>query len=74
VSVPFDLVIWTAQECADYLKQSRQEFLRITRHRPDFPRELQNRPRHWQAAAVAKWALCGAIPSNDSPRVPQKAA
>lgn len=74
MTVPFDRVIWNAQECADYLKQSRQEFLRLTRHRPDFPRELQNRPRHWQAVAVTEWALSGSVPSSDSPEITQRAA
>lgn len=72
MSVPFDLVIWTAQQCADHLHQSRQEFLRLTRHRPDFPRELPNRPRHWQAIAVCRWALSGAL--ENSPESTQRAA
>lgn len=53
--VPIELTIWNAQDCADYLKQSRQEFLRLTRHKPDFPQELQNRPRHWNACRVQEW-------------------
>lgn len=66
--IPFERVIWNAQQCADYLGQARAEFLRTTRHRPDFPRELQNRPRHWQAIAVTEWALAGSIPPETSPR------
>lgn len=69
MTVPFDRIIWNAQQCADYLGQSRQEFLRITRHRPDFPRELQNRPRHWQALAVTEWALDGVVPPGNSPQL-----
>lgn len=46
--IPVEYVIWNAQECADHLRQKKPEFLRTTRHRPDFPRELQNRPRHWR--------------------------
>lgn len=68
MTVPFDRVIWSAQQCAEYLGQVRQEFLRITRHRPDFPKELVNRPRHWQALAVTQWALEGVIP----PETPQE--
>ena len=68
------MVIWNAQDCAEYLKQSRQEFLRITRHRSDFPKELPNRPRHWQAVAVCRWALDGVIPSETSPGFTQQAA
>jgi hypothetical protein len=74
ISVPFELEIWSAQQCADYLKQSRQEFLRITRHREDFPLELPNRQRHWQALAVTNWALSGAIPQSVSANQAQKAA
>jgi len=70
MNVPADWLIWNAQDCADYLKQSRQEFLRITRHRPDFPPELPNRPRHWHAVAVRNWALSGV----DSPRFTHQAA
>lgn len=62
--IPVEYVIWNAQECADHLRQKKPEFLRTTRHRPDFPRELQNRPRHWQALAVMEWALQGSIPSE----------
>jgi hypothetical protein len=63
-----------AQQCADYLGQARQEFLRITRHRSDFPRELVNRPRHWQALRVTDWALAGSVPSDSSPESTQQAA
>jgi len=73
LSIPFDRVIWNAQQCADYLGQSRQEFLRITRHRPDFPKELPNRPRHWQALLVTEWALAGSIPS-ETPQELRKSA
>lgn len=55
------MTIWNAQDCADYLKQSRQEFLRITRHTDKFPPELQNRPRHWNALLVMQWANAGQI-------------
>lgn len=72
--IPFDRVIWNAQECADYLKQSRQEFLRITRHNETFPLELPNRPRHWPALAVTEWALSGSVPSENSPKSTQVAA
>ena len=70
MTIPADWIIWNAQQCADFLDQSRQEFLRITRHREDFPRELQNRPRHWHAVAVKEWALHGAI----SPQFTQQTA
>lgn len=35
--IPFDLVIWDAGECADYLHVSRPEFLRKTRYAEGFP-------------------------------------
>ena len=39
--IPFDRVIWDAQECADYLKITRKEFVSKIRHRADFPSELR---------------------------------
>jgi uncharacterized membrane protein YjdF len=68
MTIPFDRVIWNAQQCADYLGQSRQEFLRLTRHKQGFPSELVNRPRHWQALAVTEWALAGVFPLPSSPK------
>lgn len=72
MSIPFDRVIWNAQDCADYFKQSRQEFLRLTRHMPDFPKELPTRPRHWRALEVSNWALTGK--PTISPPLTQEAA
>jgi predicted DNA-binding transcriptional regulator AlpA len=61
MNVPFDRVIWGAQECADYIGLSRQEFLRTIRHKPDFPRELRM-PRRWRAADVVAWKETPAPP------------
>jgi hypothetical protein len=74
MTVPFELVIWNAQQCADYLGQSRQEFLRLTRHKESFPPELANRPRHWRACAVAEWALEGSSPSFFPQGLPKEIA
>lgn len=73
MNVPFDRVIWGAQECADYIGLSRQEFLRTIRHKPDFPRELPNLPRRWQAIAVTEWAL-GKGQEHSLPQITQQAA
>ena len=73
--IPFDRVIWNAQQCADYLDQTRQEFLRTTRHAEGFPKELPGRPRHWRALEVSNWALTGSAHlAPDSPPVTQEAA
>lgn len=75
MTVPFDREIWNAQDCADYLKQSRQEFLRITRHSNGFPRELTTRPRHWRALEVSNWALTGNVGLQPiAPGITQQAA
>lgn len=57
--IPFDRVIWNAQDCADYFKETRQEFLRTRRHMKDFPKEVPARERHWRALEVTNWALTG---------------
>lgn len=54
---PFDLVIWNAQDCADYLKESKDYFLSHTRWKDGFPPEIPGKPKRWRAAAVAAWAL-----------------
>jgi hypothetical protein len=67
MSIPFDRVIWNAQDCADYFKESRQEFLRLRRHAPGFPKEIPAKPRHWRAVEVSNWALTGNptnVPTN----------
>jgi hypothetical protein len=58
MSVPFDRVIWTAEECAAYLGQAYKVFLRRTQHLPTFPKRcpIPGHPR-WSAQAVTAWAL-----------------
>ena len=65
---PFDKVIWTAEECAEYLRQEKATFLKVTQYRPGFPPRLHipGQPR-WRAAAVTDWAL-------NSPSVTHEAA
>jgi hypothetical protein len=52
--------IWTASECAAYLKVSRKYFLTTMRHRYGFPRQLEwsvgGHPRY-SSARVKEWAL-----------------
>ena len=57
MNIPFDRVIWSAQDCADYFKESRQEFLRVRRHAAGFPPEIPGKPRMWRAIAVTDWAI-----------------
>ena len=37
MNIPFDRVICNAEETANYLKQSKAHFLRVTRHKEGFP-------------------------------------
>lgn len=59
-------MIWDAQDCADYFKESRQEFLRIRRHLAGFPAEIPGRSRMWRAVEVTNFALTG-----DCKKIPQ---
>ena len=56
--LPFDRVIWSAQQCADYLGQSYSHFVKRTQYAEGFPARcpIPGQPR-WRAAAVAGWAL-----------------
>jgi hypothetical protein len=58
-AVPFDRVIWNAQDCADYFKRPRAQFLRSIRWKNGFPKELPELPLHWRAVEVTNWALTG---------------
>lgn len=55
---PFELTIWTAAECADYLRQEKSTFLKHTQYVAGFPARLEvpGQPR-WSAKEVANWAL-----------------
>lgn len=56
--IPFEYQLWDADECATYFGQSKEYFLRTTRHAKDFPAplEMSKQPR-WRALAVAQWAI-----------------
>jgi hypothetical protein len=56
--IPFDRVIWTAQQCADYLGQSYSQFIRRTQYAAGFPKRCPTpgQPR-WRAQAVTAWAI-----------------
>lgn len=58
MTVPFDVLIWSAEECAEYLRQEKSTFLKRTQFLPGFPARLPipGQPR-WQAKEVAAWAL-----------------
>ncbi len=57
-AVPFEFVIWDAQQCADYLGESKGKFLGRTQYLEGFPARCP-RPGHprWPAKAVCEWAL-----------------
>ena len=52
--------VWTAKECAAYLKVSPKHFLRWYRFKPEFPKQLAwsvgGRPK-WSSEAVIAWAV-----------------
>ena len=50
--------IWTAQDCADFLRISYSSFIKKYQYKPGFPPRLANfdSPR-WSAEAVRAWAL-----------------
>lgn len=67
--IPFELVIWNAQQCAEYLGQSYSRFMKKTQYATDFPKRcsIPGHPR-WPAQAVAKWALRGIPPESRQPQ------
>lgn len=66
--IPFDRVIWTAQECAGYLGQSYNQFTRRTQYAEGFPARcpIPGQPR-WRAQAVTDWALGESKESRQNP-------
>ena len=62
MTVPIELQVWDAGECAEYLRQTRPHFLRETRYAKGFPGQLEfsdsKRPK-WRAQWVIDWALGG---------------
>lgn len=65
---PFEYTVWSAQDCADYLKVSKSHFLNCIRYAEGFPAQLPIPPYmvkdrkvtmdpRWRAADVAAWAL-----------------
>lgn len=60
MNVPFERVIWNADQCAEYLGESRAHFLRVTRYTQGFPVEIpgcQGKHPKWRAIQVSNWAL-----------------
>lgn len=58
MTVPFDRVIWSGQDCAGYLGQSYSTFMKRTQYIEGFPARcpIPGQPR-WPAKAVTEWAL-----------------
>lgn len=57
--IPFEFVIWDAQETADYLKESKEYFLRTTRYSEGFPAPISedNKRPKWSALEVKNWVF-----------------
>lgn len=72
--IPFDQVIWDANECADYLRQSYSTFIKRTQYLPGFPARCQipGQPR-WPAMRVTQWALGNHEPITNEAESPSTA-
>lgn len=70
--IPFDRVIWSAQQCADYLGQSYSTFIKTTQYVEGFPSRcpIPGQPR-WSAQAVTAWALGESDPARHNPANPE---
>jgi predicted DNA-binding transcriptional regulator AlpA len=57
--IPFDYMLWDADECARYFGISKDYFLRKKRNQPGFPKPVSedNEQPRWSAKSVAEWAL-----------------
>lgn len=73
--IPFDRVIWSAQQCADYLGESYNQFVRRTQYAEGFPKRCPKpgQPR-WRAQAVTQWALGELNDSRQNPANEPEAA
>lgn len=60
MSIPFDQVIWDAEECAAFLRLSYSTFIKRTQYLDGFPARcpIPGQPR-WPAMRVTQWALRG---------------
>ena len=56
--IPFDVRIWSAAQCAEYLGQSYSTFIKRTQYLDGFPARcpIPGQPR-WPAKAVTEWTL-----------------
>ena len=72
VNIPFDRVIWSASECAEYLGQRYSTFIKRTQYLDGFPgrRPIPGQPR-WSAEAVTGWALGKSAESRTNPEPQQ---
>jgi hypothetical protein len=57
--VPFEFLIWDADDCANYFRISKDYFLRKKRNQPGFPLPVSedNEQPRWSAYSVAAWAV-----------------
>lgn len=65
--VPFEVRIWDAAQCAEYLGNTKPYFLRVRQFSEGFPKQLamsaKRQPR-WSAKAVTDWALDRKLPET----------
>jgi len=64
--IPFDYLLWSAEDCAEYFGISKDYFLRKKRNQPGFPNPVSedNEQPRWSAKSVAAWATKQHIPQN----------
>lgn len=61
-----EITLWTAAECAEYLRMEEREFRRTTAKLADFPPVIKptgrDKSKHvlWQAKEVQRWAVASA--------------
>ncbi|OGT57499.1 MAG: hypothetical protein A3E01_08145 [Gammaproteobacteria bacterium RIFCSPHIGHO2_12_FULL_63_22] len=58
MTIPFERVIWDADQCAEYLGLSYSQFIKRTQYLEGFPPRcpIPGHPR-WPANAVTEWVL-----------------
>lgn len=64
--VPFEFLLWSADDCASYFGISKDYFLRKKRNQPGFPNPVSedNEQPRWSAKSVAAWAVKAQFTQN----------
>lgn len=59
MNIPFEYVIWDAEEAAEYFRLSKEYFLRKKRNEPGFPAPVSddNEKPRWRALDIARYGV-----------------